>query len=305
MTTENTLREGFNEVNVEGVLLEKRIELKTFSGKESISGEIDVEIEDGEVHTINLFSNKLKKDGTENGNYKGLKTIMDEYKSVADVGKEEADKVRITDGKIGLNEYFSQNGELKSYPKISTNFVNRVKASENFTPKAEFKTEVFVKSVLPEEKNHEETGRVVLKGYIPLYGGKLIPFSFVVTNKEAIDYVEENYEPGTTVKINGEIINKVEIKKTVEAVAFGKPQESITRKTTREYVISGGSDPYEEENKDAYSMETIKKALTEREIHLEELKNKKNEPKQEEKKKGFDTKSQKEKVKFDMDKLPF
>ena len=36
--------------------------------------------------------------------------------SVATHGKEEADKVRITQGKIGLNEFYVQDN-LKSYPQ--------------------------------------------------------------------------------------------------------------------------------------------------------------------------------------------
>lgn len=39
-------------------------------------------------------------------------------------------------------------------------------------------------------------------------------------------------------------------------------------KTKREFLVTAGQDPYEEENKDAYNPEIIEKALNEREIEL-------------------------------------
>ncbi|PHA03038.1 hypothetical protein COE51_01460 [Bacillus pseudomycoides] len=305
-TTENTLRQADNQAVIEGVLLEKRIEEKEVNKKLAITGEFDIEVAEGEVHTLKVFSYKLKQDGTENGIFKGLKTVMDEYKSVASEGKEEADKIRITNGQIGINDYYGQDGKLKSFPQLSTNFINRVKAGEDFEPKAEFELELFVKAVIPEVKNEEETGRAILQGFVPLYGGKVMPFTFIVENEGAVEYIQDNYEPGSTVKVYGDIVNKVEITKVLEEVGFGKPKEKINRKTVREYIITGGSEPYDEENVKSYSGETIKKALTEREIYLEELKNKKNEPKKEEKKKGFDTKPKEDKKpKFNTNDLPF
>jgi hypothetical protein len=304
--SENTLRQAENRIIIEGILLEKRLEEKEINNQEAITGEIDIEVAANEVHTLRLFAYKNKQDGTENKIYKGLKTVMDEYKSVASAGKEEADKVRITAGQLGLNEYYGQDGELRSFPQLSTNFINRLKSGEEFNPRAEFEVEVYVKNVVDEIKNDEETGRAILNGYIPLHGGKIIPFSFVVADKNAVDYVKDNYEPGKTVKIYGDIINFQEKKVVYEEVAFGKPKEKITYNTIREYVITGGSEPYDEESPKAYKEETIRKALAEREVYLEELKNKRNEEKPKTETKGFDVKGKaKENKKNPLDDLPF
>ncbi|PAD70579.1 hypothetical protein CHH83_01895 [Bacillus sp. 7586-K] len=304
MTNENntTLREADNKVTIEGLLLEVRS--NEWQSGEGINIELDIEVAANEVHTITGMSKFKKKDGTENGIAKGYKTIINEYKSVATHGRDEADKVRITQGQIGLNEYYGQDGMLRSYPQLSTNFVNRVQAGEEYKPRAEFEVEVFIKSVNPEIKNDEETGRVKVDAIIPAYGGKVLPFSFMAP-VEAAEYIEDNYGPGSTVKIYGDIVNFKEKKVVMEEVAFGKPKEKVTYNTIREYLITGGSEPYDEDDVKSYSIETIQKAMTEREVYLEELKNKKDEPK-EEKKGGFNTKSKttdkKDKKKID---LPF
>lgn len=272
MTEENktTLRQAENFVLIEGTLLENRLEEKEVNGKEAITGEMDIEVRENEVHTVSFFTYKYKNDGTENSIYKGLKTAMNEYKSVASNVREEADRVRVTGDSIRLNEYYGQDDQLRSIPQIQSNFITRVRADEEFNPRAEFDVEIFVKSVTPEYKNDEETGRAIVKAYIVLYEGKVIPFDFVV-DKDGADFVSENYEPGVTARVYGDIINYKDVKEEEKLVAFGKPQKKVTTKTVREYFITGGSEPYDEDDLKAYDKEVIKKALTEREVWLEQL----------------------------------
>ncbi|MVZ95577.1 hypothetical protein CTI30_18565 [Bacillus velezensis] len=263
------LREASNVVTIEGTLAEvKHTEWKSGKG---LNIELDIEVAPNEVHTVKGFSKYKKADGTDNAIAKGYQTIINEYKSIAEHGRDEADKVRITQGKIGLNEYYSQ-GILKAYPQLTTNFVNRLDANEEFNPRAEFDVELFVKNVTEEKVKGEETGRVNLNGYIPLYGGKVIPFEFVVTKKGS-QYVENNYEKGSTVNVFGKIINFKEQTVTTKTAAFGEDKKEITTNSKREYLITGGNDPYDEDSKNAFNADAIKKALTEREIYLDELKN--------------------------------
>jgi hypothetical protein len=300
------LREAANQVQVEGLFAENRMEIVEVDGMKVIRGEFDVEVAEGEVHTFRVYATEKKKDGTDNNIFKGLKTVMDEYKSIASHGREEADKVRITNGKLGLNEYYAPDGQLKQYTQLTTNFVNRVPANDKFEPKAEFEVELFVHSVTDEIKNNEETGRVILKGYVPLFNGRVIPMQFVV-GEEGAEFVKDNYEPGTTVKIFGEIINRVEIKKIEEPVAFGKPKEKITKNIVRELRVTGGKEPYDEESSLVFDPKLIKAALTEREIYLENLKNKKKEEPKQEEKLAFGSKPSKKSSEsgFDPNELPF
>lgn len=288
--SEQTLRQAENRVVIEGTLLENRLEIKPVGEKVAITGELDIEVKENEVHTVRVFSFEKKSDGSDNGIFKGLKTVKEEYLSVASHGREAADKVRITQGQIGVNDYYGQDGMLRSFPQLSTNFINRLSASEEFNPRAEFEVEVFVKSVVDEIKNEEETGRVKLNAIIPLYGGKVAPFEFIVDG-EGAEYVRDNYEVGSTVSIYGDIVNFKEKKVVTEKAAFGKDKEKITYNTLREYLITGGGEPYEEDNSKVFNLELIKKAMVERETYLTELKNKKDQPaKKEDKKSGFGNK---------------
>lgn len=270
---QNTLREAANQVVIEGTLLEIRHQ-EWNSGK-GLSIELDIEVAENEVHTVHGMSQYKKKDGSDNGIAKGYQTVIDEYLSVAKHGREQADRVRITQGKIGVNEYYGQDGVLRTYPQITSNFFNRLKADDEFDPKAEFEVEVFVKSVVPEMKGDDETGRVKLNAIIPVFGAKVIPFEFMV-GEEGADYVADNYEAGSTTTVFGKIVNFKEKKVTTQKAAFGQDKEKVTYNTVREYLITGGVDPYEEDDAKAYTVEQIQKAMVEREAYLEELKTKNN-----------------------------
>lgn len=304
----NQLRQAENKVEIEGLLLE--IESKegtTSDGREYLSATLTIETGENKQHNISMFSMKLKADGTENGIYNSLKTVVDEYKSVAEVGRDEADRVRTTTGSIALNEYVGQDGQLRSYPQIDATFVNRVDAGDEYEPKAEFQTEMVVSKVIEEiDKNtEEETGRVKLSGYIPLYGGKVIPFDFVV-NEDGSPYVEDNYEPGDTVFVYGDIVNRKE--QTVRKIeaAFGADKEEIHYNTVREWIVTGGLEPYDEDDPKAYSTEAIKKALAEREVYLEEMKEKAKNKDNKKQRGGFDTRPKKKKTSEpNFDDLPF
>jgi hypothetical protein len=284
MAQQNTLREAVNNVFIEGTLLEVRH--NEWKSKQGLNIELDIEVAENEVHTITGMTKYKKNDGSDNAIAKGYQTIIDEYLSIAKHGRDNADKVRVTQGRIGVNEYYGQDGMLRSFPQLSTNFVNRLNAGDDFNPRAEFEVEVFVKSVVPEIKNDDETGRVKVNAIIPVFGGKVIPFEFTV-GEEGAEFVSDNYEVGCTTKVFGDIVNFKEVTETEVAVAFGKPQKKVTTKTIREYLITSGSDPYEEEDVKSYKVPDIQQAMVERETYLAELKNKDNSNKQEEKKGGF------------------
>lgn len=268
------LREAENVVKIEGVVSEIRLEEKKGNGKEYITGEIDIKVND-DVHTINVYSNKINKQGKESGLYKGFLTIKSEYKSIATHG-DAADKVRIDEGKIGLNEYVGHDGEIKSYPKLSANFINRLTANDPFSPKAKFILEMCVANVTEEKKQGEETGRALIKGYVPLYEGKpVIPFEVVVGEKNAVNYVTNHYEKGNTVTVYGDIVNNTTVTKKEVEVGFGKPQEQIKRTAVREFLIDGGSEPLEDDDKKALDPKLIKKGLADREAYHAQMKEKK------------------------------
>lgn len=313
MTNEKKLRQANNEVTIEGILQEVKMEQYSKDGKKWISGQILVQQEEGSVHEISVFANEKTKAGTDNSVYKGLETVMVEYKSIAAVGLEQADRVRVDSAELNTNDYVGRDGKLKSFTKTKANFINRVHAGDEFNPRAEFGVELFITKIVKEmDREGEETGRVKVEGVIPLFNGIVSPQSFIADG-EGAEFVESEYEKGQTVQLYGEIINRVEVTKTEREVAFGKPKVSIKEKRTREFLITGGEEAYDEDNINSYDPELIKKALIERETYLEELVEKKKtngnkpKPKPETKRSGFGKKKEEpsESVDFNEDDLPF
>ncbi|MWV44893.1 hypothetical protein GRF59_14825 [Paenibacillus sp. HJL G12] len=278
MTIEKTLREGINVAFIEGTVKDVRIEEKEINGKDAISGEIDIQVAPEFVYTVNVFSYKMNQKGEISGLYKSYCTVRDEYKTIDRDGIEAADKVRIDHGKNGKNEYVGQDGEFKSYPQLSTTFINRVKENDVFEPKAKFTLEMVVAGTSEEKRGGEETGRLILRGYVPGYQEgkddtkKIFPFEVIVAEPHSIQYVENTYEKGQTVKVFGDIVNQTIISKKTIEVGFGEPQEQIDRKSVREYIVTGGTPPMDEDDKNAFDTTLIKQALKKREEAIEKKK---------------------------------
>src|SRR5699024_5943973 len=107
---------------VKKINIEEKLSQKT--GRPMIIGDVIVEVKDGDkVNNIKckLFSFKLKKDGKENGLYKGYKTVKEDYQ----VG----DRVRVN-GNLEINEYYNQSGSLISFNEIKAVFFNRLESEE-------------------------------------------------------------------------------------------------------------------------------------------------------------------------------
>jgi hypothetical protein len=268
MATE--LRQGLNKISLEGVLKEKDLEIKTSAdGKKYIGGSVTIETGENQELKVRVFSFEKTKKGTDNKVYKGLVTVMDEYTSQAE-DADNADKVRINGAEFRDNS-FSIAGQLKEGVQISANFINRVKGE--FKPKANFEVEIFYTKITPELDNEqEETGRMIIGGYIVGYGGNITPIEFVST-KEAGDYIESNFETKATGTLAGKIVSTVE-RKVEKKEGFGKARVEETVKFKKEYLVTGGDDQLDEDDPKAYKIEDIKKAIKERENYLESLRNK-------------------------------
>ena len=118
------LREVTNNVKIEGILSEVDLKYGSYvkDGKtvETIGGQIKVRVNqvvNGEEQhleiPVHMFSNKLTKKGTVNPSYTSIETVMNDYVSIAAAGGEAgADKVRITRGKVTVNEYYNQQNQF-------------------------------------------------------------------------------------------------------------------------------------------------------------------------------------------------
>ena len=298
------LRQAENSVKIEGILSE--IDLKTGSttknGKtiEYIGGYIKIRVNqmiNGVMTDLDIpvymFSNKLKNDGNPNPAYDSINRVMTEYTSIAAGGIDAADRVRITNGNIRMNEYYGQTGTLNSYPRINASFVTKVTDLTKFNPEASFSA-VFVIAAMGYETDKEGVqieNRFKIRGILPQYGGKVDVIDFYATNPNVIDAVSSYWTEKDTVKINGKLNFTSTVEEKMVEVDFGEPRMERRTISVSELLITGGTQtPLDGEF--AYDEDEIAAALQERQAYLAELKTKakakETAPKAAPAKKGFD-----------------
>ena len=278
------LRQAENRVKIEGILAEIDIKPGTFNKNgqtmESIGGSITVKVtqkisgEEKELAIpIHMFASKLTNKGTPNPAYESIKKIADEYISIAasENGEDGADRVRITNASIRMNEYYSQDGRLISFPRVNASFVQKINKSD-CKPEATYMTEFVVAQKNEEiDRNGEETGRYRIDAIIPQYGGKVDVVPMYAQSPGVIDAVKTYWEIGNTVKANGRLDFSATTETTIEEVDFGEPIEKTRTINRSDLIITGGSqEPLEGDF--AFDNNEIQNALAERKLRLEKQK---------------------------------
>ena len=265
---ETNLRQANAKAFVEGVVSEKDLKVVTEEGKNKITGHLTVKTSDVNFIKFNVNVNEKTKNNTDNKTYAGIQTVMNEYKSIAEVGEEEATRVKVSGD---ISPFTGKNGEkIVSY---KSNFFNRLKANEEFEPKAEFSIELFISGINPEiDAEGVETGRTIVSGWMPTYNG-IEPIDLVAEG-EVAQAVDSGFEVGQTVEFYGEIINNRIETVTEIPVKIGKPRKKVTVEIKNDLIITGASEAYEEgiTPELPYEADTIQAAIQERANRLEEAK---------------------------------
>lgn len=271
-----------NKVKIEGIVSEVEfedgtftkngVEQKCFKGitkvrvNQKING-IDTELE----IPVHSFASQLKNDGTPNPVYDSLKKFASEVTSIAASDIDSADRVRITGASIAMNEYYGQNGNLVSFPRIQASFINRIK-KEDCKPEATFSA-IFVigKAMMEVDSDGVETGKYKISGILPQYGGKIDIVPFIAVNRGVIDNVSQYWNEGDTVKATGRLNFSSTTKTEVIEQDFGEPVEQTRTINVSELIITGGSStPMDGDY--AFDINEIKSAIADRTARLAELK---------------------------------
>ena len=218
----------------------------------------------------------------------GIETVMREYQSIAKVGKDAATRVTVTNGQIRPRSYVGKDKQVHVGVSYQTMFFNRYDGDpEKFDPHAWFEVEMAIASITPElytsgENKGEETGRVIVKGWVPTYSG-IEPMTLVAPAEDGIaEAILDDYTPNQTVKFYGDIVNsRAEITKEIP-VKIGKPRFEKKTIYKNEMIITNASDAYGEDSEtptpEPYDIGAISQAITDREVRLEEEKAKAKQP---------------------------
>ena len=217
----------------------------------------------------------MTKKGQPNPAYTSIKHVMDDFVSIAAGGIENADRVRITNGTIRMNEYYGQGGNLVSYPRINASFVNKVTDPTKFNPEASFSAAFMIGSMgfVTDADGVENPNRYKVRGILPQYGGAVDVVDFYAVNPNVISAVSGGmWNEGDTVKINGKLDFTSVVEEKEVPVDFGEPRIEKHTTTVSDLIITGGTQPMEGDF--ALDADEVKTALQNRQAHLDELKDK-------------------------------
>lgn len=283
-------RQAENKVKVEGILAETDLKYSSFQRDgvdvEAVGGSIKVLVNqqiNGVDTTLEvpvyMFSTKYTKAGKLNPAYESIERVMKEYLSIAATGSlEQADKIRITNGSIRMNEFIGQNGTMISQPRVTASFVS--KATGEFTPCATFNLEFVVSSILRAvDRDGVELDPPVLnvEGIVPQYTApnanamNVDVVKMVATSPNVINAIESYWKIGESFKASGRLNFSSRTEEVIEEVDFGEAQKTYRTINVNEFVITGGSQAALEGDF-AWDLTDIKAGMAARKARLEEKK---------------------------------
>jgi hypothetical protein len=177
----NKLPQLANSVEIVGTLKSMDLAIKESKNKKNyVKGKVTVLVREADKvheHEIDIFQMESSK------LFKGIKTMMNEYKSI-DTHGEEADRIRVT-GEVEINEYYNKEDELKSFNQIKGVFFNRLDETNDTEDKAVAVIEVVVKGFTP--KVIEETGEIehyTVNAFTIGYGEKIVELKRAIISDE-------------------------------------------------------------------------------------------------------------------------
>ena len=283
-------RQAENKVKIEGILSEIDLKYGSFERNgtpvDTIGGTIKVLVEqviNGKEETlevpVHMFSTKLTRAGKINPSYESIETVMKEYKSIAATGdKSAADKIRITNGSIKMNEFVGQNGSIVSTPRVHASFISR--AIGEFKPQATFSLEFMVSKinrVTDKDGVDVDPAKLAVEVIVPQYtaeGAAAMNVDVVplyATSNGVIDAVEQYWEAGQCFKANGRLNFTSRTETVTQEVDFGEAQETVRTINTSEFIITGGSQaPLEGDF--AWEYDEIKAGMAARKEKLDKMK---------------------------------
>lgn len=249
-------------VDYASVTYEVRVR-QSYEGHEEVS---DVMVE----NTANMLIQKGPKAGQVNPAYENI-VNMEKFATAKNAGIDAADTVVITRGELVDNTYVSkQSGKVIPQRRVRASFCARANNPEA-EDIASFRADIFIMSMTDEvDSEGAETGRLLIKGGLVGYGGRLGVLEFVVEDPGKVDFIRRTYEENQTGSFVGRIrdcVKNVVAKKTTGSWGEDIPDNAPT--AIHELIITGGAEmPYEEDF--AYDPTDIRKAFNVRKAMLEQ-----------------------------------
>ena len=217
----------------------------------------------GQVYGVDFFptyENKEDDNGKiiSNPRFKALETIMNYDKGT---------RVK-ADCSLSENGYANDQGEYKSFTQV-----NCFQMSSSGVPEedaSDGRISGIIRTIKDEIRNEEETGRVLVEFYTFTNQGATVPFNIVVDTDLADDF-KDMYEQGDSCSLDFELVMKQVGGKRKSKNHFGRRESKVVDGfEIMEINLIGGDEAFDEENQYYIDTDTIKKALNERKIMIDQ-----------------------------------
>lgn len=287
------MRQNTNIETFGGYLYEAALELKTAkseknAGKPYISGTIDIATDEECANIIQVhftYVTPTTAKGNNNATYVALSKIMNEGKTVAEHGKENATKVAVDRSALSLNDFFVKEASAEGgYAPVSQKrneggYVSIITELPAADKRNSFKIDTVIMNVhhvdADPEKNINEAF-TELRGFVFDFRNSIMPVTFVVRNPKGMAFFESldvtPSEPYYT-QLRGFVNNKSIVVTKTEESAFGEAYvESYERKVREWVVTSAAKVPYEFGEENVLTLNDISTAMKNRQVALSEIK---------------------------------
>jgi len=273
---------------VEGRLYQHNLVMKTVQNKESanygkefISGTIDVATDEDGLNVIPVhftYVTEMTSKGNINSTFTNLKNIINGAKTWVTDGKDSALKIRCNTA-LGLNDFYTQDGELVSAKRNEGGFVSTVKDLVPENERNNFDCDIVITSVTRVEANPEagvEKDFIKIKGGVFDFRAALLPVEFVCRMEDGMGYFESlDASPSNPIftEVKGQIVSNTIKREIEEESAFGAASVKTVTRTVREWQVTWARPTeYDFGEEDTITAEELKKAMQDREVYLANVK---------------------------------
>ena len=273
---------------VEGRLYQHNLTIKQVQNKESanygkdfISGTIDIATDEEGLNIIPVhftYVTEFTKSGAANSTFTNLKNIINGARAWITDGKDVALKVRCNTA-LGLNDFYTNEGELVSAKRNEGGFVSTVKDLVPENERNVFDCDIVITSVARVEANPEagvEADYVKIKGGVFDFRGSLLPVEFVCREEAGIGYFESlDASPSNPIftEVKGQIVSNTIKREIEEASAFGAASVKTVTRTVKEWQVTWARPTeYDFGEEDTITAEELKKAMEDRQVYLASVK---------------------------------
>lgn len=261
--------ESTNNVNLIGKLaaIEHR-EGKDDNNIPYIAGKAMIKTGEDNIIPVDFFQKAKTNAGNDNSVYAGIVTMVEEFKTIAKDGEEEADTVQIGGSNLSENSYTDiKTGIFHRGFQTRAAFYSRKNGGDT---ENKFTLSGIVMGVIEEVVNEVPTGNLLIDLLVIGYNNRGDVIRLNVEDPKGAAYIKNSISKGDEVKFQGEIINAETKTEKVEQVAFGDPIVQVITKIERKLIITSATAAKASAVEDS-EVQTI---LAEREGRLEKAKEK-------------------------------